>query len=127
MIGVGSGVERESAVGLFFHGVDFSKLDAGSKPFGLLLHFHHQVRTRNGFWESGEVFNFCGGRELASGLGAGDDKWLEVSAGGVDSGGVSGRAGSNDNDVFHNINCERAEYAPKKNLGKRFVCERLVV
>lgn len=64
-----------------------SHLQLGTEADGLLLHVLDEVGTLDAFGPAGKVFNQRGDGELAAGLVAFEDEWLEVRAGSVDGSG----------------------------------------
>jgi hypothetical protein len=66
------------------------------KTLGVLGHSLHQHRTLQAFNVAGPVVHLGGGHQLAALLQAGDQRRLEVGAGGVHGGGVAGGAGAED-------------------------------
>ena len=99
----------------FFDVLDQSVFDACAKAFCLGLHVHHQFGSLDAFGEARKVFHFRRRGELAAGLIACEDERIEVGAACIDSGGVAGAAGANDDDVFHEF--------MRTNWGK---CSRIV-
>jgi len=83
--------------------LDASVLDARAEFLRLLLHVHHHLRAHDTLGKAGEILHLRGRRELAAGLRAGKHQRIQVCAGGVDGGGVAGAAGSDDDDVFHDV------------------------
>ena len=73
----------------------------GAEAFGLLLHVLDQVRAVDAFGKAGEVLDFGGKRKLSAYLQALDHQRFQASAGGIDSGGVSGATGTNNDDFMH--------------------------
>ena len=76
----------------------------GSELFGLETDVLHQIRSVDPIRESGKVFNECRKRQLAAGLVSGDDKGLQIGAGGIKCGSVSGAAGADNYDISHSKN-----------------------
>lgn len=77
------------------------RADAGTEPFGLLLHVGHELEPVDALDEAWIVLDDGGGGEETALHAAGDDEWVEVGAGGVEGGGEAGAAGADDDDVFH--------------------------
>ena len=73
----------------------------GAEILRLLLHVLHQVGTVDAFGKAREILHQGGERELAAGFVAADHQRLQIGAGGVDGGRVSGAAGTDDDDVSH--------------------------
>ena len=116
-----SDFECEGAVVFTVDGFDVAEFNTGSKTFGLLLHVDHELGACDALREAGEVFYFGSGCELASWLGAGQDERVEIGTCCVDGGGITGRASSNDDDVFHVVeSIDARNYAAKSSLGKWF-------
>jgi hypothetical protein len=65
----------------------------------VLLEALHQVRPLHAGDVGGPVVDVGGRHQLAALRQAGDQHRLEVGAGGVDGGGVAGRAGAEDQDA----------------------------
>ena len=70
-----------------------------AEAFRLLAHVLDQLRSHDSFGEAGKIFHQRGERKLAAGLVAFDHKRLQIGAGGVKRGSVSGAAGTDDDDV----------------------------
>ena len=73
---------------------DGAHADVGAETPGLLFHLAHQQVGVHAFGKSGEVFHFGGFGQLAAHLQSGVQYGGEVGA--VDSGGVPGGAGADD-------------------------------
>ena len=73
----------------------------GAEPQGLLAHLVHQLGTGDARTEAGEVLDLGGGHQRAAERSALEDHGCQLGARGVDGRGVSGRAGSDDDDVVH--------------------------
>jgi hypothetical protein len=73
--------------------------DFGADMGGLLLHLLHQPRALDHVGKTRIVFDVGGDGELAAGLDALDQDRFEHRAGGIDRGGVTGRAGTDDDDL----------------------------
>ena len=71
----------------------------GAEAGGLLLHVLDQLGALDALGPAGKVLDQRGDGELAAGLVAFEDEGLEVGAGGVDGGGESGAAGTEDDGV----------------------------
>src|SRR5215469_13262583 len=63
----------------------------------LLAHVLDQLRPHNSVRKSGKVFHQRGHRELTAGFVSFHHKWFQVGARGIESGGVTGASGT-DND-----------------------------
>jgi hypothetical protein len=93
--GVGAAVTDQCEGALVeFDGVDVVKDDFGLESLGMFLKALHQVGALHTVHVGGPVVHLGGGHQLASLGHAGDQQGFEVGAGGVDSGGVTGRAGA---------------------------------
>ena len=68
----------------------------GVEALGVLLEAGHQIRPLDAHGVGRPVVDVGGGHQLAAGSQPGDDHRLQVGAGGVDRGGVAGRAGTED-------------------------------
>ncbi|MCY1524240.1 hypothetical protein D9M68_591670 [compost metagenome] len=79
-------------------GVDVVEDDLGLEALGVLLHALHQRRAGQAMGVARPVVDFGGGGQLAARLHAGDQQRLEVGAGGVHGRGITGRAGTEDDD-----------------------------
>ena len=80
----------------------------------LLAHVLDQLGTLNALGKAGEILHQRGQRELASGFVTFEHQRLQVGAGGVERGGVTGAAGpDNDNvaDVLHKIGSRKLRQA----------------
>ena len=73
----------------------------GAETLGLLLHVLDQIGAVDAFGKAGKIFDFGGERKLAAGLVAFDDQRFQARARGVDGGGISGAAGTDDHNVMH--------------------------
>jgi hypothetical protein len=71
----------------------------GAEAFGLFAHVIDELRPHDAFREARKILNQCGERELSAGFVSFDDKGLEVCASRVKSGGMSGAAGSDNDDA----------------------------
>ena len=76
--------------------VDMVEDDLGLEALGMRLHARHQVRTHQAVGIARPVVDLGRRHQLAALLQAGDQHRLEVGAGGIDGGGVAGRAGTED-------------------------------
>ena len=76
--------------------VDVVEDDLGVEALGVLQEALHQVRALHAVDVGRPVVDVGGGHQLAALRDAGDQHRLEVGAGGVDRGGVAGRAGAED-------------------------------
>src|SRR6516225_9747577 len=76
------------------------------KALGLLAHILNQLGPLDAFREAGKILNQRGEGELSAGLMTFDDQRLEVGACGVESGGMS-RAAGTDNDDVANVHSVR--------------------
>src|SRR5713226_1564699 len=65
----------------------------GAEALRLLAHILDQLRPHDSFGKSGKIFYQRGEGKLAAGLVAFDDQRLQIGAGGVECGRVSGTAG----------------------------------
>ncbi len=81
-------------------GVDVVEDDLGLEALGVGLHARHQVRAHQAVGVTRPVVHLGGGHQLATLLQAGDDDRLQVGAGGVDGGGPTGRAGTEDDEAL---------------------------
>ena len=82
-----------------FGGVNVVEHDFGIEAFGMGLHPHHQLRALHALRIARPVVHVGGGHQLAALLQSGNHQRLEVGAGGIDSGGVTGGAGTEDQDA----------------------------
>ena len=73
--------------------------DLGADMGGLLLHLLHQPRALDDVGEARIVLHVGGDGELAAGLDALDQHRFQHRARGIDRGGVTGRAGTDDDDL----------------------------
>ena len=73
----------------------------------LFAHILHQLRTHDSFGKAGEILHQRGHRKLTSRLVALDHKGFQIGAPSVESGGVSGAAGADNDDIaeFAHIFC----------------------
>ncbi len=93
-------VEAEGAGGKV--GVEHRAVqEFGAEILRLLLHVLHQVGAVDALRETGEIFHQGGEGELAAGLMPADHQGLEIGAGSVNGGGVTGAPGPDDDDVSH--------------------------
>ncbi len=98
--GVGAGVAFQHEGTLpELHRVDMVEHDLGLEPLGVLLEALHQRRTLHAHRVGRPVVHFGRGHELAALGDAGDQHGLQVCARGVDGGGVSGGAGTEDQEA----------------------------
>ena len=72
----------------------WSKMISVSKRRACFSKAGHQIRTHDAVGVGGPVVHVGGGHQLAALGQAGDQDGLEVGAGGMDRGGVAGRAGT---------------------------------
>ena len=90
-------------------GCDEVEDDFGVEAFRVLLHALHQGRALQAFDIAGPVVYVGGGGELAAHFQAGDQHRVEVGAGRVYGGGVSGGTGSEDQQAamlgFAHVGC----------------------
>src|SRR3954465_4485802 len=86
--------------------------DLGPDMLGLSLHLLHQPRALNNVAKAGIIFNVGRGRQLAAGLDALNDYWVEARARGVDCRGVTGRTGAEHGQTGRNA------IAHAKHLGR---------
>ena len=70
--------------------------DLGADMLGLGLHFLHQPRALDDVAKAGIIFDVGRGGQLAARLDALDDDRRQAGAGGIDGGGIAGRAGTED-------------------------------
>lgn len=89
-------LDRAAEIDLF----DVLGADVGIEAKCLLTHLFHQVGAHDSFAESGEVLDLGGGHEGATELGSLEEQGLELSARGVDTSGVAGRSGTDNDDVM---------------------------
>src|SRR6185437_12902845 len=82
---------------------DFAIDVSGAETLRLLLHVLDQIRAVDAFRKAGKVFHFRGERKLAANLQAFNDNGFQTGSRGVDSGGVSGATGTDDDDVMHGL------------------------
>src|ERR1700683_2710317 len=71
----------------------------GAETFRLLAHVLDQLWSQEAIGKAGKVLHQRGKRELAAGLVPFDHKRLQIGARRVEGGGVSGAAGTDDDDV----------------------------
>jgi len=72
------------------------KDDLRLETFGVSLKVCHQLRAFDAVLGAGPVVNFSGGHELTALFHTGDDDGLQISAGCVNCSGITGRAGTQD-------------------------------
>ena len=77
-------------------GVDVVENDFGVEALGMLLEALHQFRALHAVHVGRPVVHFGGGHQLAALCQAGDEHGFQVGACGIDGGGVTGRAGTED-------------------------------
>ncbi len=70
---------------------------------GLFAHVLDELGTLDAVGPAGKVLNEGGDGELAAGLMALDDEWLEVGARRIDGGGKTGAAGAEDNGIANGV------------------------
>ncbi len=90
------GLDRLAQIDL----LDVLGADVGVEAQCLLAHLFHQIGAHDSFAESGEVFDFGGGHEGATELGSLEEEGRELSTRGVDTSGVAGRSGTDNDDVM---------------------------
>ncbi len=73
----------------------------GAEILRLHLHVLHQIGTVDPLRKPGEIFHQGGEGKLAAGFMAGNDERLQIGAGRVNSGSVSGATGAYDYHVSH--------------------------
>lgn len=91
---------------------------------GLGFHLFHQPGALDGGGKAGVVFNIGGDGKLAAGDVPADEHGFEACAGGVDGGGVSGWAGTKNEEVcvLHGRGCS-ADFCWRQPLfGIHIVC-----
>jgi hypothetical protein len=86
---------RQIGLGHFAVAID------STESFGLLLHVLDKIGPVYSFGKTGKVFDFGRQRKLAARVMALDYHGFEPGARGIDSGCVSGAAGSNDDNFMH--------------------------
>ena len=74
--------------------VDVVHHQFGAKALGMRLQALHQIRPLHAGHISGPVVHFSGVHELPALGHAGDEHGLKIGAGGIDGGGIAGRAGA---------------------------------
>jgi len=74
--------------------------NVGTKAAGLLFQVLHHLRTHHAIGVAGKILHVVGDGELPAGLQAHVHHWRHVSARRINSGGVTGRAGA-DNQAFN--------------------------
>ena len=79
--------------------VDVVEHDLGVETLGVLLEALHQVGSHHAVDVGGPVVDIGRRHQLAALRDAGDQHRLEVRSGGIDGGGIAGRAGAEDQDV----------------------------
>ncbi len=107
VLGGGAGGDDQRVAGVFagiadqahrlvgqLGGMDMIEDDLGVEALGMFLEARHQVRPLHAVGIGRPVVDFGGGHQLAALGHAGDQHRLEVGAGGIDGGGVTGRAGA---------------------------------
>ncbi len=100
-------LEAERTLGQLYT-IDVIEQDAGIELLRMLFHALHQGRTGQTLGVTGPVLHFGGGSQLTALLHAGDEQRIEVGTGGVDSRGVTSRAGAQDqqfamSDLAHDV------------------------
>ena len=93
-------------IALELDGVDEVHAQVSAKTDGLGTHLFHELRAHDALLEAGVVLHLGGVHELAAVLVALEDDGLELGAGCVESCGVAGRAGADDDDVVDGV-CRR--------------------
>ncbi len=97
-LAVGDGLDLAGEV----DGCDVVGDELGAEALGLGAHAVHEVGAHDAVLEAGEVLDLGRVHQRATGRdGALEDEGGEVGAGGIDGGGVAGRAGADDDDVAH--------------------------
>jgi hypothetical protein len=92
--------EAEGALGKI--GLDESAMQVfGAEMLGLLLDVFDQNGALDTVGKAREILDQRGERELAAGLVSSNDERLQISAGGVNGGGIPSAAGADDDDVVH--------------------------
>ncbi|MBX3686984.1 MAG: hypothetical protein KF909_12660, partial [Rhodocyclaceae bacterium] len=74
--------------------VDMVENDLGIEALGMLEESFHQLGSHHPIGVGGPVVDVRGGHQLATLCEAGDQDWLEIRAGGVYGGRITGWAGS---------------------------------
>ena len=70
-----------------------------AKALRLLAHVLDQLRPHDSFRKAGEILHQCSHRKLPARLVAFDDQRFQVGARSVESGGVSGAPGADDDNI----------------------------
>lgn len=97
--GIGAAVAGQGeGLVLELRGVDVVEDDFGFKAASMRLELGHQFRPLDAFGGGGPVVDFGGGHQLAALRHAGDQYRLQVGARGINGGGVTGRAGTEDDE-----------------------------
>ena len=85
-------------VGGEINGGDKVAHDGGLEAFGVRQHVLHQLRALDAFRRSGPVVHFGGGHQLSALFEAGNENRVQTGTGSIHGSGVSGRAGTDDED-----------------------------
>ena len=110
-------IEAEGAGGKI--GIEHGAVqEFGAEILRLLLHVFHQVRAVDAFRKTGEIFHQGGERELAAGLMPAHDQGLEIGAGGINGGRVTGTPGADDDDVTHDWRAEQQGSTQRAGLER---------
>ena len=98
--GVGAGIALQAERALAqVHGMDVVVHQFRAEPQSMLLHALHERRAHQAMRVTGPIVHFGGGHQLAAHFKAGHQQRRAVGAGGVDGGGVAGRAGTEDEEA----------------------------
>ena len=111
-------VQLERVLGKVYRG-EMSHAQLGAEADCLLLHVLDQLGTLNAVGPAGKVFDQRGDGQLAAGLVAFEHQGLEVRAGGVDGGGQSGAAGTEDDGIASIVFWHMNSTSVNARFGKR--------
>ena len=99
--GVAAGIaDQQEGFLLQLGGVDMVENHLRVEAFGMLLEARHQFRALHAHRIGRPVVHVGGGHQLAALGQAGDQHRIEVGARGIHGGGVSGRAGTEDDEAM---------------------------